>query len=170
MTVWNTVPALLDLLLDADEQGGREGGRIGKLRTALVSGDWIGLDLPARLRARTARPCAFVAMGGATEAAIWSNTLTVAELDPRWVSIPYGRPLTGQHYRVVDRDGRDCPDWAPGELWIGGAGLARGYLADPVRTAEKFVERDGRRWYRTGDLGRFAATDYWSSSAGSTAS
>lgn len=86
------------------------------------------------------------------------------------MSIPYGRPLTGQHYRVVDRDGRDCPDWAPGELWIGGAGLARGYLADPVRTAEKFVERDGRRWYRTGDLGRFAATDYWSSSAGSTAS
>ncbi|GAA3952969.1 non-ribosomal peptide synthetase [Streptomyces marokkonensis] len=159
VTVWNTVPALLDLLLDADEQGGREGGReggrIGGLRTALVSGDWIGLDLPARLRARTTRPCAFVAMGGATEAAIWSNTLTVTEPDPRWVSIPYGRPLTGQHYRVVDRDGRDCPDWTPGELWIGGAGLARGYLADPVRTAEKFVERDGLRWYRTGDLGRF---------------
>ncbi|MBL1100553.1 non-ribosomal peptide synthetase [Streptomyces coffeae] len=155
VTVWNTVPALLDLLLDADEQGGREGGRIGKLRTALVSGDWIGLDLPARLRARTAGPCTFVAMGGATEAAIWSNTLTVTELDPRWVSIPYGRPLTGQHYRVVDRDGRDCPDWVPGELWIGGAGLARGYLADPVRTAEKFIEQGGRRWYRTGDLGRF---------------
>ncbi|MFF7144255.1 amino acid adenylation domain-containing protein [Streptomyces nodosus] len=155
VTVWNTVPALLDLLLDADEQGGREGGRIERLRTALVSGDWIGLDLPARLRARTAGRCAFVAMGGATEAAIWSNTLTVTELDPGWVSIPYGRPLTGQHYRVVDRDGRDCPDWTPGELWIGGEGLARGYLADPVRTAEKFVEHGGRRWYRTGDLGRF---------------
>ncbi|NED83291.1 AMP-binding protein, partial [Streptomyces sp. SID11233] len=97
-----------------------EGGRLAGLRTALVSGDWIGLDLPGRLRQRTARPCAFVAMGGATEAAIWSNTLTVEVTDPRWVSIPYGRPLTGQHYRVVDRDGRDCPDWAPGELWIGG--------------------------------------------------
>ncbi len=154
VTVWNTVPALLDLLLDADEQGG-EDGRIAGLRTVLVSGDWIGLDLPARLRARTTRPCSFVAMGGATEAAIWSNTLTVTELDPRWVSIPYGRPLTGQHYRVVDRDGRDCPDWTPGELWIGGAGLARGYLGDPHRTAEKFVEQDGQRWYRTGDLGRF---------------
>ncbi|RMB84899.1 non-ribosomal peptide synthetase [Streptomyces shenzhenensis] len=157
VSVWNTVPALLDLLLDADEQGvrgGQEGGVRG-LRTALVSGDWIGLDLPARLRARTTRPCAFVAMGGATEAAIWSNTLTVTEVDHRWVSIPYGRPLTGQRYRVVDPDGRDCPDWTPGELWIGGEGLARGYLADPVRTAEKFVVRDGRRWYRTGDLGRF---------------
>ncbi|MFJ3946406.1 amino acid adenylation domain-containing protein [Streptomyces griseoaurantiacus] len=155
VTVWNTVPALLDLLLDADEQGppGTEGLR--GLRTALVSGDWIGLDLPGRLRARTARPCAFVAMGGATEAAIWSNTLTVTEVDPRWASVPYGRPLTGQHYRVVDPAGRDCPDWVPGELWIGGAGLARGYLGDPARTAEKFVVRDGRRWYRTGDLGRF---------------
>ncbi|MGQ4512788.1 amino acid adenylation domain-containing protein [Streptomyces sp. DW26H14] len=155
VTVWNTVPALLDLLLDADEQGGGEGGRIAGLRTALVSGDWIGLDLPGRLHERTARRCAFVAMGGATEAAIWSNTLTVEEPDPRWVSIPYGHPLTGQHYRVVDRHGRDCPDWAPGELWIGGEGLATGYLADPARTAEKFVEQDGRRWYRTGDLGRF---------------
>ncbi|MFF2523474.1 amino acid adenylation domain-containing protein [Streptomyces liangshanensis] len=155
VTVWNSVPALLDLLLDACEQGGHGGGRIPKLRTALVSGDWIGLDLPARLRARTSPPCAFVAMGGATEAAIWSNTLTVTEPDPGWMSIPYGRPLTGQHYRVVGPDGRDCPDWTPGELWIGGAGLARGYLADPARTAEKFVEQDGQRWYRTGDLGRF---------------
>ncbi|MFE7623126.1 amino acid adenylation domain-containing protein [Streptomyces sp. NPDC057509] len=155
VTVWNTVPALLDLLLDADEQEASGDGRIAGLRTALVSGDWIGLDLPGRLRERTARRCTFVAMGGATEAAIWSNTLTVEEPDPRWASIPYGRPLTGQHYRVVDQNGRDCPDWTPGELWIGGAGLARGYLADPVRTAEKFVERDGRRWYRTGDLGRF---------------
>lgn len=154
MSVWNTVPALLDLLLDADE-GDREGGGARGLCTALVSGDWIGLDLPARLRARTTRPCAFVAMGGATEAAIWSNTLTVTEVDPRWLSIPYGRPLTGQHYRVADPDGRDCPDWVPGELWIGGEGLARGYLGDPGRTAEKFVVRDGRRWYRTGDLGRF---------------
>ncbi|WP_416530982.1 amino acid adenylation domain-containing protein [Streptomyces coelicoflavus] len=155
VTVWNTVPALLDLLLDADEHRAPERGGIAGLRTALVSGDWIGLDLPARLRARTVRPCVFVAMGGATEAAIWSNTLTVTEPDPRWVSIPYGRPLTGQYYRVVGRDGRDCPDWTPGELWIGGAGLARGYLADPARTAEKFVEQHGRRWYRTGDLGRF---------------
>ncbi|MEU0965082.1 amino acid adenylation domain-containing protein [Streptomyces sp. NPDC005917] len=155
VTVWNTVPALLDLLLDADEQGGHESGGIRGLRTALVSGDWIGLDLPARLKARTARPCTFVAMGGATEAAIWSNTLTVDEVDPRWASIPYGRPLTGQHYRVVDQTGRDCPDWTPGELWIGGRGLARGYLSDPARTAEKFVVRDGRRWYRTGDLGRY---------------
>ncbi|WP_406143470.1 amino acid adenylation domain-containing protein [Streptomyces sp. NBC_01012] len=155
VTVWNTVPALLGLLLDADERAAPGSGAIRGLRTALVSGDWIGLDLPGRLRQRTARPCEFVAMGGATEASVWSNTLTVDTVDPEWASIPYGRPLTGQHYRVVDPTGRDCPDWTPGELWIGGLGLARGYLSDPRRTADKFVVRDGRRWYRTGDLGRY---------------
>ncbi|MFF3438559.1 amino acid adenylation domain-containing protein [Streptosporangium sp. NPDC002721] len=155
VTVWNTVPALLDLLLDAQEHAVTDTGALRGLRVALVSGDWIGLDLPGRLRALSTRPCRFVAMGGATEASVWSNTLTVEKVDPGWASIPYGRPLTGQRYRVVDDFGRDCPDWTPGELWIGGAGLAMGYLGDPRRTAEKFPTRDGQRWYRTGDLGRY---------------
>jgi yersiniabactin nonribosomal peptide synthetase len=155
VTVWNTVPALLDLLLGTDEHAPRHEGAPLGLRTALISGDWIGLDLPGRLRERTARGCRFVAMGGATEAAVWSNTFTVEEPDPAWPSIPYGRPLPGQRYRVVGPGGRDCPDWVPGELWIGGAGLAAGYLGDPARTAEKFVHQHGERWYRTGDLGRY---------------
>ncbi|GAA4203981.1 non-ribosomal peptide synthetase [Streptosporangium oxazolinicum] len=155
VTVWNTVPALLDLLLDAAEHAAADSGALRGLRVALVSGDWIGLDLPGRLRALTVGPCRFVAMGGATEASVWSNTLTVEKVDPGWASIPYGRPLTGQRYRVVDGFGRDCPDWTPGELWIGGAGLAMGYLGDPRRTAEKFPTHDGQRWYRTGDLGRY---------------
>ncbi|MEU9891022.1 amino acid adenylation domain-containing protein [Sphaerisporangium sp. NPDC051011] len=152
VTVWNTVPALLDLLLEAEEHAPT--GALRGLRAALISGDWIGLDLPGRLRER-APECRFVAMGGATEASIWSNTFTVDEVDPSWASIPYGRPLTGQRYWVVDGGGRDCPDWTAGELWIGGAGLADGYQGDPPRTAEKFVMRDGERWYRTGDLGRY---------------
>ncbi len=158
-TVWNSVPALLDLLLDADEQ---EAPEVPERARLVGLRDGVGLRRldrarPARSAARThpGTLCLRRHGGGATEAAIWSNTLTVDEPDPRWVSIPYGRPLTGQRYRVVDRYGRDCPDWTPGELWIGGEGLAVGYLADPDRTAEKFVEHEGRRWYRTGDLGRF---------------
>jgi amino acid adenylation domain-containing protein len=155
VTVWNSVPALLDLLLDADEHAPGGGGGLQSLRTALVSGDWIGLDLPGRLRERTARRCRFVAMGGATEAAVWSNAFIVDEPLTDWPSIPYGRPLPGQRYRVVGPDGRDCPDWVAGELWIGGAGLATGYLGDPEQTARKFVRHGGERWYRTGDLGRY---------------
>ncbi|MCO5987221.1 amino acid adenylation domain-containing protein [Actinoallomurus spadix] len=155
VTAWNTVPALLDLLLDADDQAPKDGRTLLGLRTALISGDWIGLDLPGRLRERTADGCRFIAMGGATEAAVWSNTFTVDKLDPAWPSIPYGHPLPGQRYRVVGPGGRDCPDWVAGELWIGGAGLAAGYLGDQEHTAQKFVHQDGQRWYRTGDLGRY---------------
>jgi amino acid adenylation domain-containing protein len=146
ITVWNTVPALLDMLLAA---GGGPG-----LRLALVSGDWVGLDLPGRLR-QAAPQCRLVALGGATEGSIWSNAFDVTEVPGHWRSIPYGRPLRGQRYRVVDGSGRDRPDFVPGELWIGGAGVARGYRGDPERTARQFVHRAGQRWYRTGDLGRY---------------
>ncbi|MFJ7243059.1 amino acid adenylation domain-containing protein [Kitasatospora sp. NPDC098652] len=149
VTVWNTVPALLDMLLVVAE-GDRPPA---SLRLALLSGDWVGLDLPGRLAA-LCPDCRFVALGGATEAAIWSNAFEVATVDPGWRSIPYGHPLRNQRYRVVDPLGRDCPDWTAGELWIGGAGVARGYRAAPELTGRRFVETAGERWYRTGDLGR----------------
>ncbi|GLU50204.1 non-ribosomal peptide synthetase [Nocardiopsis ansamitocini] len=151
VTVWNTVPALLDMLLLAGQQ---RQGFARALRLALVSGDWVGLDLAPRL-AEAAERATLVALGGATEAAIWSNFTEVREVPENWSSVPYGLPLRNQRYRVVDPHGRDCPDWVPGELWIGGAGVASGYRGDPVRTAEKFREHAGRRWYRTGDLGRY---------------
>jgi amino acid adenylation domain-containing protein len=146
VTVWNTVPALLDMLLVV---GGGE-----RLRLAMVSGDWVGLDLPGRVR-QAAPGCRLVALGGATEASIWSNALDVEDVPEHWRSIPYGTPLRGQRYRVVDGRGRDRPDFVPGELWIGGAGVARGYRGDAERTALQFVHHAGQRWYRTGDLGRY---------------
>jgi acyl-coenzyme A synthetase/AMP-(fatty) acid ligase/acyl carrier protein len=96
-----------------------------------------------------------VALGGATEASIWSNAIEVAAVPAHWRSVPYGFPLANQAYRVVDDAGRDRPDWVPGELWIGGRGVALGYRGDPTRTAEKFVSDPAGRWYRTGDLGRY---------------
>ncbi|NYZ18055.1 amino acid adenylation domain-containing protein, partial [Azospirillum sp. RWY-5-1] len=147
VTLWNSAPALMEMLLAVP-------GALPGLRLALLSGDWIGLELPARLRERSPG-CRFVALGGATEAAIWSNALEVGTVPPGWRSIPYGFPLANQRYRVVDGLGRDCPDWVPGELWIGGAGVATGYRGDAATTAVRFVEREDGRWYRTGDLGRY---------------
>jgi amino acid adenylation domain-containing protein len=150
VSVWNSVPALLEMLLLAGQYGGL--GRT--LRVALVSGDWVSVDLPGALSAQQPS-CRLVALGGATEAAIWSNAYEPSSRDPRWRSIPYGYPLRGQRFRVVDARGRDRPDWVPGELWIGGRGLARGYCGDAETTRRRFVEADGERWYRTGDLGRY---------------
>ncbi len=150
VTIWNTVPQLLDMLCSATNAAA-----VASLRVALVSGDWVGLDLSARLAA-VSPGCRLVALGGATEAAIWSNAIDVpAEIPAQWSSVPYGFPLANQCYRVVDFRGRDCPDWVPGELWIGGAGVARGYRGDPQRTADRFVVHAGQRWYRTGDQGRY---------------
>ncbi|AXG77918.1 non-ribosomal peptide synthetase [Streptomyces paludis] len=151
VTVWNTVPALLEMLLTA-----ADGSPLADtLRLALLSGDWIGLDLPERLAWATDGRCRFISLGGATEAAIWSNAYEVTEVPAGWRSIPYGKPLRNQKFRVVDGRGRDCPDWVPGELWIGGTGVALGYLGDPELTATRFPEHKGERWYRTGDLGRY---------------
>ncbi|MDQ0980650.1 non-ribosomal peptide synthetase [Pseudomonas synxantha] len=146
VSLWNSVPALLDMLLEANavEQ------QPLALKVALLSGDWIGLDLPQRLR-QQAPDCRFIALGGATEAAIWSNHFEVRQPLQGWRSIPYGVPLANQAYRVVDALGRDCPDWVTGELWIGGTGVARGYRHAPQLNAERFVNG----WYRTGDLGRY---------------
>lgn len=151
ITVWNTVPALLEMLVTVAET---ESGLPASLRLAMVSGDWVPLDLPSRVGA-LAPQCKFVSLGGATEAAIWSNAFCVDKIDPSWTSIPYGFPLKNQCFRVVDEKGRDCPDWVKGELWIGGLGVAQGYRGDSARTEEKFLLLDGARWYRTGDMGRY---------------
>lgn len=151
-TIWNSVPAIMDMfltILGPDQT-------VSNLRVALLSGDWVGLDLPGRLEHSTQGRCRFIALGGATEAAVWSNLTEVAEQLPSdWPSIPYGSPLTNQRHRIVDHLGRDRPDWAAGELWIGGTGVARGYRGDPHLTADRFVEHADLRWYRTGDLARY---------------
>lgn len=152
VTVWNSVPVLLDMLLIEAES------RLVKcdsLRVVMLSGDWIGLDIPERL-IKVASNSRLVAMGGATEASIWSNYFDVKlPLDDELISIPYGKPLKNQFYRVVNSEGEDCPNWVPGELWIGGAGLAKGYVGDKELTEDKFIMDKGLRWYKTGDLGRY---------------
>jgi amino acid adenylation domain-containing protein len=155
VTIWNSVPQLLGLLLDA---GAGQPRQLSSLRLALLSGDWIPLDLPGR--AQTAIPgVQVIGMGGATEAAIWSIAYPVAAVDPAWPSIPYGRPTANQRWYVLDRRLRPCPIGVTGELFIGGGGVALGYLGDPLRTAERFVAdpfgAEGARIYRTGDMGRW---------------
>ncbi|HEY2738967.1 MAG TPA: condensation domain-containing protein, partial [Thermoanaerobaculia bacterium] len=65
-----------------------------------------------------------------------------------------GRPMPEVELRVVDSHGRAVPLGVPGELWIGGPGVGRGYFHRVELTAERFVVLDGRRFYRTGDLVR----------------
>jgi amino acid adenylation domain-containing protein len=155
VTVWDTVPALMEMLVEYT--AGRELRLAESLRLVLMSGDWIPVSLPDRIRSLAAPGIEVVGAGGATEASIWSNCYPIGEVDPAWPSIPYGKPLTNQYFEVLDTAMRRRPDWVPGELHIGGHGVAMGYWRDEERTNASFVThpRTGERLYRTGDLGRY---------------
>ncbi len=155
VTIWSSVPALLELLVDHAEQGDASvAAGLGAIRLALLSGDWIPVTLPDRLR-RVIPGARVVSLGGATEASIWSILYPIGAVDPSWKSVPYGLPMANQTMHVLDHSLEPRPTWAVGELFIGGVGVARGYWRDETRTRARFILHPGLgRLYRTGDLGR----------------
>jgi amino acid adenylation domain-containing protein len=157
VTIWNSVPVLMKLLVEYLE--GRGERLPSSLRLVLLSGDWIPVSLPDRIRA-LGDNVEVISLGGATEASIWSICHPIGGVASDWASIPYGRPLANQRVHVLNRTLQPCPTWVPGELYIGGAGLARGYWRDRERTDASFIEHPvtGERLYRTGDIGRFLPT------------
>jgi mycobactin phenyloxazoline synthetase len=150
VSILNCVPSMLDMILELG------GARLGdSLRAVMLGGDWVGADLARRLR-RQVPGCRFAGLGGATETAIHSTVCEVVGEPPaHWATVPFGVPLRNVRCRVVAPSGRDCPDWVRGEFWVGGANVAAGYRNDPQLTAERFVEHDGIRWYKTGDMARY---------------
>ncbi|WP_406253140.1 amino acid adenylation domain-containing protein [Streptomyces atratus] len=157
VTVWHSVPALLGLLIDA--AGDLSIDELPTLRVVLLGGDWIPVAMPDRLRA-LAPDARVISLGGATEASMDSTIFEIGEVDPAWRSIPYGRPMANQLAYVVDPEGHLVPQGVPGELFLGGTGLAWGYLGAAAQTAERFVPNPfsgvpGDRMYRTGDLARY---------------
>ncbi|MFC9892663.1 amino acid adenylation domain-containing protein [Nocardia sp. NPDC127579] len=149
VSILNCVPSMLDMIL---EIGGDQLG--DSLRAVTLGGDWVGADLARRL-ARQVPGCRFSGLGGATETSIHNTICEVSDPPAHWATVPFGVPLRNVRCRVVNSAGRDCPDWVPGEFWVGGANVAAGYRNDPERTAERFVVHDDIRWYRTGDMARY---------------
>ncbi|MFD9907149.1 amino acid adenylation domain-containing protein [Streptomyces sp. NPDC059063] len=153
VTVWDSVPGFLRMLVEYAEGVGASVP--GTLRLALLSGDWIPVTLPDRLR-RLVPAVRVISLGGATEASVWSILHPVGEVDPGCASIPYGTPMVNQRIHVLDHELEPRPVRVPGDLYIGGVGLAKGYWRDEEATRAAFVThpRTGERLYRTGDLGR----------------
>ncbi len=147
VTIWNSVPALMQLLTTEFATAKEENHT---LRLALLSGDWIPLTLPNQIKQQFPATTV-ISLGGATEASIWSIFYPIESVNPDWRSIPYGRPLSNQQWYVLDENLNPCPPWVTGQLYIGGTGLAKGYWRRPDLTAERFANA----LYKTGDLGRY---------------
>jgi amino acid adenylation domain-containing protein len=171
VTVWNSVPALFQLLID--HLSLKEPFSC-QLRVALLSGDWIPLTLPEQAT-QSFPSLQLISLGGATEAAIWSIAYPITTVAPTWKSIPYGRPLANQQLSVLNAALQPCPIGVTGELYIGGMGVTSGYWRDPEKTAaalvpkpsslckggltetELFSNHTSGVLYKTGDLGRHGA-------------
>jgi amino acid adenylation domain-containing protein/non-ribosomal peptide synthase protein (TIGR01720 family) len=154
ITIWNSVPALMNIQVDHLSERGRES--LESLRLVMMSGDWIPVSLPDRIK-ELVDGIEVVSLGGATEASIWSILYPIEDVDPNWKSIPYGRPMWNQSWQILNERLEPCPVWTVGELYIGGIGLAKGYWRDEQKTNRSFIThpRTGERLYRTGDLGRY---------------
>jgi amino acid adenylation domain-containing protein len=146
MTHLHAVPAVMRQIVDL-------AGEAPRLRDLFVGGDLVPPDLLAAMRERF--PAARVhVLYGPTEGTILASSHTAETIGQRPV---IGRPLGNMVLRLSDKTGSPVPIGIAGEIWIGGAGVSRGYLGQEELTREKFVEADGTRWYRTGDLARWLA-------------
>lgn len=155
VTIWNTVPALMDILLDYCIAMNKVPSGL-KIKNIILSGDWIPMELFGKLK-KVIPDANFTSMGGATEASIWSNYFTVKEIKDNWVSIPYGYPLPNQFFHVIDDFDRLCPCGVSGKLYIGGRGVADSYYNEKELTEKAFIIHPdtGERLYNTGDYGRY---------------
>jgi amino acid adenylation domain-containing protein len=157
ITFWDSVPTTLDYLVRNLEHE-KKNYRYPGLKTVFLSGDWIPVDLPSRIKTFFSET-RVISLGGATEATVWSNYYPVEKAQPTWKSIPYGRPINNNFFYILDERFRPVPVGEIGDLYIGGVGVARGYANDPEKTNLAFVPDPfnpgfGGIMYRTGDLGR----------------
>jgi amino acid adenylation domain-containing protein len=151
------VPSMLDLFLDGVAQGDQSG--LEPLRSVLSSGEALRPALVAKFRTVFGDRVSLDNTWGATEVSIDSTFHVCAARDAAadTRSVCIGRAMDNNEIFVLDRDLQVVPIGGSGELFIGGDGLARGYLRDPRRTAQSFIPhpfRTGERLYRTGDWGR----------------
>ena len=154
ITTLHFVPSMLQPFLEAVDAG-----RCPTLRRVVCSGEALPAALAARFHARWPEPVSLHNLYGPTEAAV-DVTAWACRRDDAAGTVPIGRPVWNTRMYVLDGTMQPVPPGVPGELYIGGVQVARGYLGRPGLTAERFVPdpfspAEGARLYRTGDRARW---------------
>ena len=152
ITTLHFVPSMLRVFLEED---GVE--TCTSLRRVICSGETLSLPLQKRFYSRLRAE--LHNLYGPTEAAV-DVTYWACERNGESQVVPIGRPIANTEIYIIDKNMAPAPIGLAGELYIGGFGLARGYLKHAELTAEKFVphpfsQKPGARLYRTGDMARF---------------
>jgi len=153
VVVCDSTPSMFRMLIDH----WRETGTHTSARCFILGGEEVRTEMMAKLYEIPGhRDLRVVNQYGPTETCVCATQYLMTATDwRRSLPPPIGLPLRGVDVRLTDATGRDVPDGVPGEIRIGGHGVARGYINDPERTATSFVvDPDGRRRYRTGDMAR----------------
>ncbi|MGG3625636.1 amino acid adenylation domain-containing protein [Bacillus gobiensis] len=156
ITVWNSVPQLMSLLVEYIYSNNMDLPE--SIRLVMLSGDWIPLSLPEQMKDLSGNDnLQVISLGGATEASIWSIMYPIHNVKSGWKSIPYGKPMKNQKVYVLNKFLEHCPTWGFGDIYIGGVGVAEGYWKDEEKTKNSFIihPQTGERLYRTGDIGRY---------------
>ncbi|MFY9978849.1 MAG: amino acid adenylation domain-containing protein, partial [Candidatus Sulfotelmatobacter sp.] len=158
------VPSLLRMLLD---HAPRLGERVPELKLWSCSGEVLPVELAERFR-RGFPEARLLNLYGSSEVAADVTCQEVGEADCAASSISIGRPISNTQIYILDEQGNPVPVGVRGEIYVGGAGLARGYWRRPELTAERFVANpfaaigsaaaSSSRLFRTGDAGRFRST------------
>lgn len=152
VTLWCSVPAILEMLLSC-----RRGEELRSLRLIAQGGDYIKPAVIAELR-QLDPSLRLVSLGGPTETTIWSIWHEIAPEDTG--QIPYGKPLPGNRYFILNERGEHCPPGVIGRIHTAGVNVALGYLQDGVLGQSDFItvaDEAGEpvRAFRTGDRGRY---------------
>lgn len=152
VTLWCSVPAILEMLLSC-----HRGDQLGSLRLVAQGGDYIKPVVIEELR-RLKPELRLISLGGPTETTIWSIWHEIVTADTS--AIPYGHPLPGNRYFILNDQGGHCPTGVVGRIHTVGVNVAIGYLEDGAITQTDFVtvsDTDGHavRAFRTGDRGRY---------------
>ena len=153
------VPAVVRLLLGHLQDHGL---RLDFMRLLIVGSDTWDMREYHQLRGLCGADTRLVSSYGLSEATIDSTWFESTAPVPSEQTVPIGRPFPNAWMYLLDATLQPVPIGVPGELFVGGVGLARGYRAQPHLTAERFVPHPfstepGARLYRTGDLARYSA-------------
>ncbi|AEI67904.1 non-ribosomal peptide synthetase [Corallococcus macrosporus] len=153
------VPAVVRLLMGHLQERGL---RLDFMRLLIVGSDTWDMREYHQLRGLCGPDTRLVSSYGLSEATIDSTYFEQPEPTPSEQIVPIGRPFANSQMYLLDSAMQPVPIGIPGELFVGGEGLARGYSGQPALTAERFVPdpfstTPGARLYRTGDLARYMA-------------